>query len=50
MERCQYFWKLAYRVDHRVKILIKVEALAIICSLWLCSNDKLSNDKNSSLM
>ena len=37
-------------VDRRFKLLIRVGALAIIWSLWLCRNDKVFNDKNSSLM
>jgi hypothetical protein len=37
-------------VEHRFKILIRVGALAIIWSLWLCRNDKVFNDSNSSLM
>ena len=37
-------------VDNRLKRLIRVGALAVIWSLWLCRNDKVFNDKNSSLM
>ena len=37
-------------VDCRFKRLIRVGALAVIWSLWLCRNDKVFNDKNSSLM
>lgn len=37
-------------VDHRFKLLIRVGAFAFIWSLWLCRNDKVFNDKNSSLM
>ena len=36
-------------VDHRFKRLIRVGAIAVIWSLWLCRNDKVFNDKNSSL-
>jgi hypothetical protein len=32
-------------VDHRFKLLIRVGALVIICSLWLCRNYKVFNDK-----
>src|SRR5664279_2284930 len=37
-------------VDHRFKRLIRVAALAVIWSLWLCRNEKVFNDKKSSLM
>jgi hypothetical protein len=37
-------------VEVRFKNLIRVGAIAIIWSLWLCRNDKVFNDKNSSLM
>jgi hypothetical protein len=37
-------------VDNRFKLLIRVGAIAVIWSLWLCRNDKVFNDKNSSLM
>jgi hypothetical protein len=36
-------------VDPRFKILIRVGAIAVIWSLWLCINDKVFNDKNASL-
>jgi hypothetical protein len=31
-------------------VLIRVGALAVIWSLWLCRNDKVFNDKNYSLL
>jgi hypothetical protein len=37
-------------VDPRFKILIRVGAIAVIWSLWLCRNDKVFNDKNASLL
>ena len=37
-------------VHSRYKVLIRVGAIAVIWSLWLCRNDKVFNDKNSSLM
>jgi hypothetical protein len=37
-------------VERRFKTFIRVGAIAIIWSLWLCRNDKVFNDKNSSLM
>jgi hypothetical protein len=37
-------------VGPRLKILIRVGAIAIIWSLWLCRNDKVFNNKNCSLM
>jgi hypothetical protein len=36
--------------DHRFKILIKMGVFSVIWSLWLCRNDKVFNDKNSSVM
>jgi hypothetical protein len=32
-------------IDHRFQMLIRVGALAIIWSLWLCRNDKVFNKK-----
>jgi hypothetical protein len=43
------FGNLLNGVDHRIKILIRVEALAFVWSLWLCRNDKVFNGKNFSL-
>ena len=37
-------------VDKRFKRLIRMAALAVIWSLWLCRNDKVFHDKNCSLM
>jgi hypothetical protein len=37
-------------VDHRFKILIRVAAIAVIWSLWLCRNDKVFNNVNSSIL
>jgi hypothetical protein len=37
-------------VDTRYKTLIRVGAVAVVWMLWLCRNDKVFNDKNSSLM
>ena len=37
-------------VDRRFKRLIRMGALAVIWSIWLCRNDKVFNDKNLSLM
>ena len=37
-------------VDARFKLLIRVGAIAVIWSLWLCRNDKVFNDKNSTLL
>ena len=37
-------------VDPRFKLLIRVGAIAVIWSLWLCRNDKVFNDKNSSIL
>jgi hypothetical protein len=37
-------------VDPRFKVLIRVGAVVVIWSLWLCRNDKVFDNKNSSLM
>jgi hypothetical protein len=37
-------------IDHKYRILLRVRAIALICSLWLCRNDKVLNEKNSSLL
>jgi hypothetical protein len=36
-------------IDRRFKKHIRVGAIAFIWSLWLCRNDKVFNDKNSSI-
>jgi hypothetical protein len=37
-------------IDQRFKKHIRVGAIAFIWSLWLCRNDKVFNDKNSSIL
>jgi hypothetical protein len=37
-------------VDHRYKTLIRVGAIAVIWSLWLCRNDKVFNNTNANLL
>ena len=37
-------------IDVKYRILIRVGALAVIWSLWLCRNDKVFNNRLSSLM
>ena len=37
-------------VNIRFKTLIRVGAIAVLWSLWLCRNDKVFNDKNCSLL
>ena len=37
-------------VDPRFKLFSRVGAITVIWSLWLCRNDKVFNDKNSSVM
>ena len=44
------FGNLLNGVDNRFKQLIRVAAVAVIWSLWLCRNDNVFNDKNCSLM
>ena len=42
------FGNWLHGIDKRFRKLIRVGALAIIWSLWLCRNDKVFNDKLSS--
>jgi hypothetical protein len=42
------FGNWLYSIDNRFRTLIKVGALAVIWSLWLCRNDKVFNGKVSS--
>jgi hypothetical protein len=35
-------------IDNKYRILIRVGALALIWSFWLCRNDLIFNSKNSS--
>jgi len=44
------FGNWLHGIDNRFRVLIRVGALAIIWSLWLCRNDNVFNDINSSLM
>jgi hypothetical protein len=37
-------------IDHMFIMLVRVGAMAIIWSLWLCGNIKVFNDKNTSLL
>jgi hypothetical protein len=37
-------------IENRFKKHIRVGAIAFIWSLWLCRNDKVFNDKNSSIL
>jgi hypothetical protein len=44
------FGNWLHSIDFRFKVLIRVGALAVIWSLWLCRNNKVFNDKNCSLL
>ena len=44
------FGNCLHGIDHKYKILLRVGAIAIIWSLWLCRNDKVFNGKNFSLL
>jgi hypothetical protein len=37
-------------IDYKYMILLRVGAMALIWSLWLCRNDKVFNNKNCSLL
>jgi hypothetical protein len=44
------FGNWLHGIDSKFRILLRVGAIAIIWSLWLCRNDKVFNDKNCSLL
>jgi hypothetical protein len=44
------FGNWLHGIDLKFRTLIRVGALAVIWSLWLCRNDKVFNDKNCSLL
>ena len=44
------FGNWLHGIDHRFRTIIRVGAIAVIWSLWLCRNDKVFNDKNVSLL
>ena len=44
------FGNWLHGIDKKYKTVIRVGAIAVIWSLWLCRNDKVFNDKNASLM
>jgi hypothetical protein len=37
-------------IDYKYRIFLRVGAMALIWSLWLCRNDKFFDNKNSSLL
>jgi hypothetical protein len=49
-EYYQYFLELAQWYRSRFKNHIRVGAIDFIWSLWLCRNDKVFDDKNSSIL
>jgi hypothetical protein len=44
------FGNLLHGIDYKYLILLRVRAMALIWSLWLCRNDKVFNDKNCFLL
>jgi hypothetical protein len=44
------FGNWLHGIDQRFRTLLRVGALAVVWSLWLCRNDKVFNDKNCSLL
>jgi hypothetical protein len=46
----KFFGNWLHGIDLRFRTLIRVGALAVIWSLWLCRNDKVFNDINCSLL
>ena len=44
------FGNWLHMIDHKFRTLLRVGALAIIWSLWLHRNDKIFNDKSTSLL
>ena len=44
------FGNWLHGIDVKFRILLRVGAITLIWSIWLCRNDKVFNDKNFSLM
>jgi hypothetical protein len=44
------FGNWLHDIDYKYMILLRVGAMALIWSLWLCRNDKVFNDKNCTLL
>jgi hypothetical protein len=44
------FGSWLHDIDLRFRMLIRMGALAVIWSLWLCRNDKVFNNKNYSFL
>ena len=44
------FGNWLHGIDHKFRTIIRVGAIAIVWSFWLCRNDKVFNDKNVSLL
>jgi hypothetical protein len=44
------FGNWLHGIDYKYRILLRVGAMALIWSLWLCRNDKVFNDKNYTLL
>jgi hypothetical protein len=44
------FGNWVHGIDYKYRILLRVGAMALIWSLWLCRNDKVFDNKNSSLL
>ena len=51
LDRLQIFLAIGlHGVDRKERTIIRVGALTVIWSLWLCRNDKVFNDKDTSLL
>lgn len=44
------FGNWLHGIDYRFRTILRVGVLAVIWSLWLCKNDKVFNNKSTSLM
>jgi hypothetical protein len=44
------FRNWVHGIDYKYMTLLRVGAMALVWSLWLCRNDKVFNNKNSSIM
>ena len=44
------FGNWLHGIDNKFRTIIRVGAIALIWSLWLCRNDKVFNDKNVSFL
>jgi hypothetical protein len=44
------FGNWVHGIDYKYRTLLRVGAMALVWSLWLCRNDKVFNNKNSYIL